>query len=519
MLRQRLIYAGTFNALNVMRSLDSSLMPRSGLVDVSPTGLPTGPLLGFSFCPVPTKTAWAIIGNGVYLFDVEHTGSAAVHVGNLAVTPSLCAVAFAVDAGGITYITVAGDKCYKLDPVAVTLTPLTGSPGGTCITIHGESLGSRLLVGNVSGANTGGVAGQNLVYASTLNNYTNWALAGQIGADPNFPANALTIGDAWPVNGLYSQRTHLAIAKQESWWVVTGPLNAFTARPIFRNTTRWQQTSGGGSMDGDDNVWFVPFEDDIPAVFDGAKMGESRALHFNGRSYTQGPLPPPFAVTHNLRHDEVVMGAVTAPGPLKVAIRQEGLWTFHQLHVPGNFQSAWLSAGSEGRIHTSDGGAGGVVAKFYTWETHLDTHPPISGDPLGSNVDPTGTLVASVTLPEYWGRSGEVISVRSVIVDMKRWNTGFTAHNHYDGTVTNLRNYQDQAAQPYASPTPIPFSFDEVTSDVPGGVGASQYLRLQHNMTEEYGNGFQVAFTNVEGLSIERLQVYLDVKTPTPRGV
>ncbi len=202
-----------------------------------------------------------------------------------------------------------------------------------------------------------------------------------------------------------------------------------------------------------------------------------------------------------------------------MALRQEGLWTFHQLNVPGNFQSAWLSAGSEGRIHTSDGGATGVAAKFYTWETHLDTHPPLTGDPLGSNVDPTGALVASVTFPEYWGRSGEVISVRSVIVDMRRWNTGFSAHNHYDGTVTNLRNYQDQAAQPYASPTALPFSFDEATSDVPGGVGATQFLRLQHNMTEEFGNGFQIAFTNIEGLSIERMQVYLDVKTPTPRGV
>src|SRR6202035_5849611 len=104
-----------------MRSIDSSIIPRSGLVEVTPTGLPTGVILGFHWIPVPGKTALVIIGKGVWQFTVEATGSAAVQIGSLAQTPTL-PVQMVTDAGGITYATVAGDQTYKIDPVAGTVT-------------------------------------------------------------------------------------------------------------------------------------------------------------------------------------------------------------------------------------------------------------------------------------------------------------------------------------------------------------------------------------------------------------
>ncbi len=405
------------------------------------------------------------------------------------------------------------------------MAPLGGaspsSPGGTCIAIHNESLGARLVVGNVTGTNAGGVTGANLVYASALNDFTNWKLAGQAGADPNFPADAITVGDNWPVTGLFSQRAHLSVAKQQSWWVITGGLNAFTARPAARTTDRWMQTPQAGGMDDDQNIWFVPYFDDIPAVFDGSKFGETRTLHFNAFNYSQDALPPPFSVHRNLRHNEVFLAAVTAPlGPMLAALHQEDLWTFHRFTVPAGFNGCWTVPGDGGMIYLSDGGTVGAAPKFYAWATHLDTRVPLSTNPTTElNTDAGGAYTATVILPEYWGRTGEVFGVRGVLVDLKRWNTGFAAHNHYDLAVTGLRQYTDPAATPFAQPVTKTATFDEVTSAVPGGVGASQTIRLLHLLEFEEANGFQVTFNNVRGLEIQKVQVVLNVLSPLPRGI
>jgi hypothetical protein len=214
------------------------------------------------------------------------------------------------------------------------------------------------------------------------------------------------------------------------------------------------------------------------------------------------------------------MAAVTSAGSMKVALRQEGCWTFHTLNVPGsNFAGAWVTPGSGGRIHLSDGGAVGVGARFYTWRTHLDSRPPLSGQDLESNVDPTGSLACTFTLPEWWGRQGQVIRVRSVIIDFKRWNTGFAAHNHYDLSVTNLRIYNDPSVTPALIPTAATATFDETTSTVPGGVGASQLLRLEHNLDGDRGNGFQISLSNMQGVQIQKIVALIDVFGQEPRGI
>lgn len=528
LLRQQLIYAGSFQAVNMMRSLGDTLMPRSGLVEVTPTGLPNGTVVGFIWVAVPNKTGIAVINVGgfgqVWGFDLEATGTAAVHYGGVDIaTPVNVRVAMTVDAGGVVYATNLGGKCYKIDPTPRTVTAIAGSPGGTSICIHGESLGSRLVVGNVSTSptpNAGGIEGGNLVYASALNDFTNWFTAGQVGADPNFPANGITVGDNWSVTGLFSQRTHLTVAKQESWWVLTGGLNQFTARPVLRNTNRWTQSAWAAGMDGDDNIWFVPFGEDIPAVFDGAKMGETRTLHFNNFAYSQATLPPTFSVHRNMRHNEIFMAAVTTPGgAMNVALRQEDMWTFHTFTVPGGFAACLTAAGSGGRIHFCDGGAVGAGGRFYTWRSHLDVRVPVSGQNMELNTDAGGTIPASVTFPEWWMRGGQTIGVRAVIVDLRRWNTGFAAHNHYDLTVTGLRQYTDQAATPYAQPVPVTVSFDEAAGAVPGGVGASQTVRIQHNVAFEDGNGFQIAFSNITGLEIQKVQVVVQVTQSEPMAI
>jgi hypothetical protein len=54
---------------------------------------------------------------------------------------------------------------------------------------------------------------------------------------------------------------------------------------------------------------------------------------------------------------------------------------------------------------------------------------------------------------------------------------------------------------------------------VPGGAGASQLLRLEHNLDGDRGNGFQISLSNIAGVQIQKIVAVVDIFDQEPRGV
>ena len=139
-----------WHGLNVMPAIDGALIPRSGLVRYLLTGIGNGQIAGMGWADggVGADKAWFVQGTTLYSFDpYDPTGTHAV----VAATGSFASVPTRVlhwwDEAGFVWITSYGDKVYKYDLGANTLTAVANTTGGLyagrCIT----SWGSFLITG------------------------------------------------------------------------------------------------------------------------------------------------------------------------------------------------------------------------------------------------------------------------------------------------------------------------------------------------------------------------------------
>lgn len=485
-----LIYRGTWHGTNVQRNIDGTISARPGLKKVALTGVPTGTVLGFGSTPVPGADGFFVIGTAVYGFDVLNGGAVFTYTGALAKTPTFPVAYCGVGTG--VFITSQGDQTYFLDPVAKTCTAVTNSPGGTAICVYGD----RLCVGNMGGVNANQVQ------------YSNAYTPGNAPAQRYpFPAvaNFFSVGDDFQVTGLFPQRTHLAISKQTGWWVQTGTLgvNDVQRHVLVADAPLWWthadlQTSG--------RIFYVPLFRDEPAIFNGSVAAEEHHLRFANKTYVQpaNGLTPAFAATRMVKPEDMFLTSTVAntAGANKAAVFHNGAWGFHTWGV----NVAWAAYGNVNGTYLCDAGGVGVAPNVYIFPHELD-RPVKSTDARANFGDASTTfLAASFTLPEWESRDGAEIVVRGVMVSFKKWNTGSLQNNHFDLTVTSLRQWNkpgNTVGQPSITKT-----FDEPPADT---ITDGQYHEKTYFFGDQSkGNGFRLDFANLRGVAIHKVQVIID---------
>jgi hypothetical protein len=489
--RGALLYAGWWTGQNVVRYVDGTLGPRCGLKDVTPTGVPTGVVKGMGYLDVPGHALWYCVGTGIYDMSEAGGGATVTYTGVLASAPTLPLAAAIAPA--VTWVTSMDDKVYKLDHNAQTVTAIASSPGGRTACIYGE----RMIV-------AGTTAHPNRVYYSAPGDFTSW------------PAiNFFDVGDSWAVVKVLPQRTHLLIAKQDgTWWVLTGvPGVNDVLRQVSANSS--MQLGNLRATVIDDLVYFVPRGFDSPATHNGARHDQLRYLSFNGGVWQEESgstiFPPVFTVTpvsqknYASRSGDVLFHSSSS----KSALLRDGAWSLHTFGV----SCPWVvGGGNNGQDATApmlmflcDGGGASATAKFYLWNPTLD-RPPVKSYANESVGDASDTPPScSFTLPEWFSRGGEQSIVRTVKVDFRKWNTNVSATNHFDLSVVALRPYDNvtQAASAVQS-------FDEAGSAA-GSTGASVLQSKVFKFGDQgRGNGFQLVFSNLRGVAIQKVQVQLE---------
>lgn len=474
----------TFTALNMLVTADGSLCVRPGLRDRTPTGLQAGQAYAFETTPVPGQDGLLVShsftsGVKAYAFDLlSASPGAATAYGGGGFPAAPTKVLDVAKAATLLYLTSQGDRSYKIDPVALTVDALVGSPGGGAIAIYGE----RLLVANQG-------TGRRVQY-SAAGNFSSWPAA-----------NYFDVGDDFHVAGLASQRQHLLIAKQNGFWVLTGVPgvdDALRKVASFEGPVRAHQ----GALGRDDEYWFAPVLYPGPARFDGVRPRRLAHLQYTGLSSggdnDTDPSPPDFAVCPLGRGISGAGVLFVSGADNRAALFHNGVWTFHTFGVDIAFGAA-----DSNYAYLCDGASASTSPKVYSFDYDGDS-PGIEGSTHSRPGDATSVPVdAEVTFPEWWASDGDEVNVRAVIVDFMKWNTGGSATNHFDLVATTLRRYNNAGG---LDATTVNFDEAGAASSATGTL----HRQVLHLGDAAKGNGFRLRLANVRGVAIQRIEVIVE---------
>lgn len=470
---------GSYAGLNVQTYIDGSVGPRSGLVDLAPTGTVVGEVVAFGQNDSQQKV-WYVQGTAARQFSSNDVAQAvATLTGALSVTPTTRVKS--AEASDSTYISSYGDKSYQLDHATAALAALTGSPGGSTIAVYGE----RLMVG-------GSVAVGNRVHFSEAANFNSWPA-------PNY----FDVGSGYLILLLCPQRQYLAIAKHDgSMWILSGvPGVSDYLRHVVRALPLGQSTRWGITADG--TIWMAPYGAKSPATFNGSVLRSLDGVTISelDAGITDLGIVPVVGNTGLEKPADTLFvcgrtGNAAVDGQARLFC--QGKWSRHKFGVN---VSGYVDGNVGQHVFLCDGGAVASKPKFYAWNYVLD-RPPFASQTFESLGDASDTPPdCSFSLPEWWAKDEHEVSVRAVIVDFKKWDHGFDHDNTFTVEVTPLRRYNAGDGDT------VTFSFAEDPSEAATTGTRDRYKK---NLGTMNGNGFRIAVTGIVGVAIQKIHVICD---------
>ncbi len=463
-----------FHGKNVMVFQDGRIGPRPGLIELEPTGVPSGTVMAFaSFGSITNGTVF-VVGDTVYGFT--YPDGTVTTLGTLDSTPIANCV-IAVTDGLTGLITSPGDKTYLIDPLTPEVNDRSSSPGGWALCKYGV----RYMVGSYIGNPLA-----NRVYYSAADDTNSW------------PAlNFFDVDHIWAqISFLGESRRRLAIANQQfAWWALSGVPGvndslARTPRADLSPFSPHAVTRVGESL------WFVPTSEDFPVEFTGTITDKLRYRHLR---FTAG--------------EATQVGATSLPsigsvmfiedgGDHRMLMQHNNVWTFHEFTGIETSVFASNLAGTSGAGQTlaplilCDGGDTSVAAKFYIFTPTLERPGKVS-DTLAQPGDAsTIPLDAEITFPIISAPDESEWTVRSVTVEFVKWDTGADETNHFDIQVTALHRWQQADTK-----TSAVKSWDEPTSAT---TEDAQPDRVTFMLGDQGpSRSFQLRITNMRGVAID----------------
>lgn len=299
-------------------------------------------------------------------------------------------------------------------------------------------------------------------------------------------SNYVDIGDAARITGFISaDNTQLYVMKANAIWLVSGVLGA-TA------TVRHLLDFRAGDSSGDDRPFAARTEfglmglrrsDGVACIFDGARV---TAYDEQGSSWVYCyPLP--------------------GGGLLWTDGGNEGLvWTPTSGFARHTFGSsvAFMSSWRADENYDSDAAiyGGSSTANLTQWIPN-----PASSVPYGLSSNDgaaSGQLQGVWYLPEYYSTSGKVLRVRNVTVQFTKYK--------YSSGVTNEIVCQAVAKGSYESGdvTSTALTWSESANSA-STTGTEDSVRFSFG-DQGFGNGFQIQFTSLKGVTIKEVSVQCD---------
>lgn len=503
----------SFTGTNILRYADGSLGPRNGLKALTLSGdAMTGVVKAWGRLLVSaTNLIWLVVDATAYVMSITGVVDSCGAIGITPVEPPQ-----GVPKGTKTYLTVLGDSLWVVDHIAGTIAQNTaysagppevgGRPGLRCIAQYGERTlagGAVPDSGTAGKAPDGTTAPGNRLYFSAASDPTKWPAA-----------NYIDIGDtSLDICAITPQRTHCMIATTDgSWWILTGVPGV---NPVLRQALQGVSPAYphhvaplgngnlayyiGSSTDNGSQAALGEFTGSQVRLYDKIPFG-------SGRRTT----PYPTATVMPLKNADDWFCQSGHGADNTMALRQLGAWTKHQWQVSGVTLSglALTNLPGIGQEFFTDGGAASTTPKIYQWRSY-NTRPAFTADSFMQPGDASTTpFTASFTTPEWFDPQGREVSVEAVTVDFTSWDTGSGSTNHYDLNVISTRVYNA------GSSTSSTVNFDQASgSSAATTAGTRQRKRHDFSNLIE-GNGFQLVFSALRGVAIQKIQVHLRIDPP-----
>jgi hypothetical protein len=461
---------GTFRATNMVVLRTGELCVRNGLHNETPAGMVNGKVWLFGATVNQTAARIAIIDNKFYYWNpASPTLTLAGGASTLSVTPSE-PVAY-LESGRFVYFTIRGDGTYKFDPSGHSVTKLTSAPGGgKAITVYND----LLIIGNTNDSES------NRIFWSDVGDFATWPVD-----------NFLDIGPLTDLGGLYVQNNHLTALTRNAIWILYGqPGYNDTLRQIVRINGNISQYNGASCYL--DEIYFTGLGSQWPEKFNGVQSAILHNLEFSA-SINGNPSAPEVGVIPLRNRDE---GVIFLDKDAHCAILLNDIWTYHTFGVT---PKTWGNndGGIDNAALLHDGGATGAHAKFFGWEPTAQ-HPGLD---TSRGDDGADYVSGQVYFPMRARRDGAEFKVRTVSVNFRKWDTGSTAHNHFDVKIKMMRVKGSPV-------TTAAISWDEDNSAA-NSSGVEDFVKL--NIPENVeGNAFQLQLENIRGVAIQSIMVELE---------
>ena len=187
----------------------------------------------------------------------------------------------------------------------------------------------------------------------------------------------------------------------------------------------------------------------------------------------------------------IIAGAHSDNTPIRLTQRRGRAWFRHQLEAGPSGSS--LAKANMSAYPLSDLYVFCVDDRsdFRAWSA-LATTP--GGGPYGAVWTPASPADCAFTLPEWWAPDGREVSVRAVQVDFRSYAVG-SGNCTWTLTLTPQRIHEGGAG------TPQTFAFSEAAP------GAEVNRRRQALFAIDDANGFQLSFSNLRGVAIQKITV------------
>jgi len=464
-----------FTGDNVLRYRTGLLGPRPGLKTVTFTSPPDGTPLGSG--TTSSGSLWVLTQTGGG-YEVREWNPDTGVVGSAYSGSLPAAVPFAIKTevanGTGSWISVPSAGVYKLNHTSDAASLVDTDPAGFVITQYGlravANTGSRLWYSNANDPDTWGAA-----------SYLDLS-----GFSISFMApfrDGMIVGTA---GGIFH--------------ILTGVLGATT---VVRELSR-----GGSPVSpfhalrvADDKVWFYNQAEPYPSMFNGAIHQRFDYLtnetvptaSFNGKLPFRNMQPTTWAGTndwftyglqngHSFQNDVLTMHTFSS-------LSDTGLGSVTDL-------------GTHHLLLDSNGTGDPLTA--YRFAPGLKDRPAFVGDDYAQPGDGSDTPLNGVYFqtPEWWEDAGHQVRVSQVIVDFVAWDTGTVDSAYFEITLDMLHRTGAAATKFGSSVVGLDEPVSSFTTSAAGTPG-----RIEKNMTEGYGAGFQVTISDIANCAIRNVIV------------
>ena len=339
------------------------------------------------------------------------------------------------------------------------------------------------------------------------------------------PTSYYTIGYGPEVAWLGWTKDALLIVMADSGiWEFRGlPGEKATIRRLYAGGRHpWSFSPGRMCVLPNDDVWFVPIDRDFPVRWSGSQIQEMDHLKIFEGDYSgaTGDIDEVRIVPTDEDDECLVLFKDADAGTSKkrALLKRSNTWTRIEWDSTNSEVAAlgtYAATDRQGLIYISPTTAVGASgASLYSYDSNLE-RPGFASDGYASTGDGTAAhFEAWFETGEWWAPEGQEVTIKNIIVDFVKWNTGYGSFN-----VMNFDLYQLSSGENAQAAALNLQGFSESRGSAVTTLAGKRDRFILGGMSGGGipSSGFKLRVHGIVGCAVQSIRIVLDQNPATPR--